>query len=169
MWLFDVGNGKEALSSITSLPGEKSIVLSHFHPDHIANIESLSPFNLFVSKNTEKYVHKGNVVEKEMYVDDGVNFHILPFPSAHAKGCLALEVAAQYLFVGDALYPTSKNGIPCYNVGILIEQISLLKKLPSEYVLRSHNTPFVETKEKVIEDLTNILTRKTGNGPYIFE
>lgn len=169
MWLFDVGNGKEALTSILGLPGEKSIVLSHFHPDHTANIERLSPFNLFVSKYTEKHVHKGTIVEKDMYVDDGVNFHVLPFPSAHSKGSLALEVAAEYLFVGDALYPTSKNGIPCYNVGILIEQISLLKKLPSQYVLRSHTTPFVETKEKVIEELTNILTRKTGNGPYIFE
>lgn len=168
LWLFDVGNGRETFNAIQSLPGEKSIVISHFHPDHMGNLQKCSYMNLFVSNNTRKYAHAGTVVSKELSIDDGVNFHILAFPSAHAKGSLALEVNNEYVFLGDALYPTTKNDRPCYNACVVMEQIDYLTKLSAQYVLSSHRTPFVERKEVILTELLHILQKRHKDEPYIF-
>lgn len=168
IWLYDVGNGKDYADYISALSLPVSAVLSHFHPDHTANINDITVCELYVSKNTVNHVNKGTVISAPVSYDDGVHIEILPIPSFHAKGSLALSVDKQYLFTGDALYMSSVKGAPCYNAGILREQISFLKNYPDRFILQSHKTPFVEDKSTVIDNLTDILKKEEKGNPYIF-
>lgn len=159
-WLFDVGNGKE---NIQGLGKNHPIVLSHFHIDHVGNIDSFSTNELYVSKETYKHIHRGTVVEHDIYVG---NLHIFPLPSSHAKGCLGLEMD-NYAFVGDALYGKSKEDACIYNTQHLKNEIAVLKGLKANYLLVSHLPGLVRPKEKVISALQEIYKKRIPNNPEI--
>lgn len=38
LWIYDVGASPAAADAINGLPGKKTVVLSHFHPDHMGNL-----------------------------------------------------------------------------------------------------------------------------------
>ena len=159
-WLFDVGND---LSKLEELNGTYNVVLSHFHKDHIGNINNINIKNLYVSKNTYEYVNKGIIVTDDIYIN---NIHIFNLPSSHAKGCLGLEID-EYAFVGDATYSKSNDEYYIYNVQQLKEEIDLLKSLKAKYLLVSHEKGFVQEKEIVIILLEQIYALREKDNPLI--
>ena len=166
-WLFDVGSSEAHLEAILSIPGEKTVVLSHFHPDHTGNIGRLSFRTLYAGRNTLKYTGGGTAVEGEITVEDGHLFRIIPFPSVHAKGSVALEVDEKYLFTGDGLDAAMKGGRIVYNAGMLLDDIRLLERLKADRVLLSHEDPFCVPKEQVLDRLKRIYSLRVNGEPYI--
>lgn len=164
-WVYDVGCNDNSYDEIQSL-NHKNIVISHFHPDHMGNLERFEFDNLYVGKNTYNYSKQGNIVTEEMIFDNN-NIRIIPIPSAHAKGCLALLVEDKCLLVGDALYPKHKGDASLYNVQHLKSQIDLLKKIEVEYIGLSHQKDFFQKKACVLDKLQEIYDKRKANEAYI--
>ena len=199
-WIFDVGACDEAVDFINALPRssessthldtseciknatvplKKNIVISHFHRDHLLNVQrmcggeiSLDINALYVGAYASKTFGEiegvaKNVVMEPLAFDDGVQIQILPMPNSHAKGSLAL-IVDDYVFLGDATYPMVGHGAPdVYNVQILGEQIKLLKSLtPSRFCL-SHKRGLVRDKTSVIQFLESVYARRQKNENYI--
>ena len=201
-WIFDVGACDRAVDFINALPrhpvsenialhenGEcagaaavplkKNIVISHFHRDHLLNVQrmcsgeiSLDIDALYVGAYTSKTFGEiegvaKNVVMEPLAFDDGVQIQILPMPNSHAKGSLAL-IVDDYVFLGDATYPMVGHGAPdVYNVQILGEQIKLLKTLSASRFCLSHKRGLVRDKSSVIQFLESVLARRQKNENYI--
>lgn len=73
-WIFDVGMTSLAAQEINAVQGKKIVVISHFHPDHLFNINRISYDELYLSAHTFKYAKKGIVVKnKEFSVDAEVS------------------------------------------------------------------------------------------------
>lgn len=69
-WIFDVGLTSLAAQEINAIQGKKIVVISHFHPDHLFNINRISYDELYLSAHSFKYAKKGIVVKnKEFSVD----------------------------------------------------------------------------------------------------
>ncbi len=160
-WLYDVGNGEK---NISELNGSYHIVLSHFHQDHIGNIDRIQAEELYVSKETYKHTHRGTIVRDSIRIG---NLHIFPLPSSHASGSLGLEVDDTYAFVGDALYCKMKNGSYSYNAQLLKAEIDVLKRLRAPFLLVSHFNGLIRKKEEVIAELETIYRMRVGNDPEI--
>lgn len=122
IWIFDVGANDEAFNAIAEIISDAdrekdvNIVISHFHRDHMGNLERIAKIptvgncvNLYVSKYTYKHCNIGTVVEEDIIINDGVKIHIFPMPSSHSKGCLCLEADDEAVFIGDAIYPAYKS------------------------------------------------------------
>ena len=199
-WIFDVGACDEAVDFINALPRssessthldtseciknatvplKKNIVISHFHRDHLLNVQrmcsgeiSLDIDALYVGAYTSKTFGEiegvaKNVVMEPLAFDDGVQIQILPMPNSHAKGSLAL-IVDDYVFLGDATYPMVGHGEPdVYNVQILEQQIKLLKSLNASRFCLSHKRGLVRDKSSVIQFLESVLARRQKNENYI--
>ena len=63
-WLYDVGNNEDIPKS---LGAEYNIVLSHFHADHIGNIDKIRAKNIYLSGTTYAHVHRGIVVDSDIF------------------------------------------------------------------------------------------------------
>jgi len=167
-WIFDVGQADDAYEEIIGIKGHKNIVLSHFHVDHIGNIKRLieadgENISLYVSKQTYKYTNKGNVVDKPLELNDGVKIRIIPIPSSHSKGCLALEINDEYAFLGDAIYPTYRDDKREYNSQLLKAQIEVLESLRANQFYLSHDSkPFVG-KKVIVLFLKSIYDKRNVN------
>ncbi len=162
IWLYDVGNDR---NSILSLTERYHVVLSHFHLDHIGNLDQLNIENLYVSKFTFEHIGRGIIVEDDMYVG---NLHIFPLPSSHTKGSLGLEVNNMYAFIGDAIYSKSTAEYYIYNAQQVKEEIEVLKKLKAKYLLVSHFKGMVRSKDEVVKELEDIYSRRKESSPEIF-
>ena len=160
-WLYDVGNGE---NHIPDLDGGYNIVLSHFHQDHIGNINKIPTRELYVSKETYQHISKGKIVCGSIYIG---NLHIFPLPSSHTKGSLGLEVDNTYAFVGDALYSKVRDGCYVYNAQLLQAEIAVLKKLNAAFLLVSHFEGFIRRKEDVIAELEMIYEMREQNDAEI--
>ena len=167
-WVFDVGNNEETRQALTEITKKKAVVLSHFHPDHMGNLDKLSYSKLYCGDNTFKYIKTGEVVDKELLIEDGVSIHLFRIPSFHAKGSIGMEVNGEYAFWGDAAYCTTKNGKHVYNAQLLLEQIKLLKGLSSRYILLSHEENFITEKDKLLEMLWGWYEKRDVKSPYIY-
>lgn len=168
LWLYDMGASPDVASYIQEQGCSIRAVISHFHPDHMANISRLSCDEIYQGKNTYGYTHRGVIIDKEEWLTDGdLRLHLFPVPSSHAKGSLALEVNETWCFLGDAPYATRKNGRTVYNTSLLLEQIRLLKKIQAPYFLISHNEPFLQKKEDVMEWLEGIAALRKPTEAYI--
>lgn len=180
-WIFDVGACDEAAQFINDLSRNlaKNVVISHFHRDHLLNIQrmcsgeiSLDVDALYVGAYTSKTFGEiegvaKNVVMEPLAFDDGVQIQILPMPNSHAKGSLAL-IVNDYVFLGDATYPMVGHGAPdVYNVQILGEQIKLLKTLSASRFCLSHKRGLVRDKTSVIQFLESVYARRQKNENYI--
>lgn len=161
VWLFDVGNGKKC---IAELDGSYHVVLSHFHQDHIGNIDKIQAKEIYASKVTYDHVHKGTVVSDDLHIG---SLHIFPLPSSHTGGCLGLEVDNTYAFVGDALYSKVKNGNYVYNAQLLKDEIEVLKKLQARFLLVSHYAGLIRKREDVIAELETIYSLRDKNNSEI--
>lgn len=199
-WIFDVGACDEAVDFINALPRssessthldtseciknatvplKKNIVISHFHRDHLLNVQrmcggeiSLDIDALYVGAYTSKTFGEiegvaKNVVMDPLAFDDGVQIQILPMPNSHAKGSLAL-IVDDYVFLGDATYPMVGHGSPdVYNVQILDQQIKMLKSLNASRFCLSHKRGLVRDKTSVIQFLESVCARRQKNENYI--
>lgn len=165
VWVFDVGSSEEAAAVVNALPGEKNVVLSHFHPDHAGNIEGITYDALYAGAFTCRRLGIGTTVDEHLYFKNGV--HLFPLPSSHAKGCIGMEFG-DYAFLGDATYSTLKSGQIAYNAGLLQEMIAVLKALQADRFLLSHSEPFVRPKAEVVAQLEEIYFLRKPHDPFVF-
>lgn len=167
-WIYDVGCNEEVCQVLAGIKKDKAVVLSHFHPDHIGNLSKVSCSKLYCGDNTYKYIQTGEIVDRELVMEDGVSIHLFKIPSSHAKGSIGMEVNGEYAFWGDAAYCTTKSGKHVYNAQFLLEQIRVLEGLPAKYILLSHEEDFVTEKEKLLEMLYSWYGKRDAKSPYIY-
>ena len=129
-YLYDVGSTYECLDFLYSLNGKMQIVISHFHGDHTwwltkhragekgmlpgdtisLTYEPVKYEKIYIGKSTEKYLPDGQIVMEPVIIEDEtpsgqpLKLEIIPMPSSHTKGSLALVVNDEYVFMGDATY-----------------------------------------------------------------
>lgn len=167
MWLYDVGSSDASAGIINSFDAPVNIVLSHFHPDHIANLRRVRYRDLYVGDNTYRYTNSGTVVDKDILINDGVSLCIFPLPSSHAKGSLGLCVNQRIAFLGDAIYATKKSGRIVYNVQLLKAQIEALEAVTAEYFVISHEENVLKKKDAVMSFLKSIYDKRKQGEAYI--
>ena len=165
LWIYDVGSIEENATAVNDLQGYKNVVLSHFHQDHTGNIEHVTYDRLYAGAFTCRRLGVGTAVEGHLFFDNGI--HLFLLPSSHAKGCVGLEYG-DYAFLGDAAYSMVKDGQAAYNVGILKEQITVLKSLRADWFLLSHSEPFACHRTEVISQLEEIYASRDRYSSYIF-
>lgn len=146
-YIFDVGESDEAYNAINSIEGNKAVIISHFHRDHSFNLSRLDIKTIYGSKETLRHTKRGNLVKDVIKLED--DLFIIPLPSSHCKGCLAL-LYKDYLFVGDALYPGGKMNEETFNPQILDDTIKTLEELDFKYFGISHRKMFVNPKEVIM-------------------
>lgn len=166
-WLFDVGAAPETAEAIRALPHPCSAILSHFHQDHVANLPLLQCETVYASPYTRRHLNRGVAVSTPLYLSGEPEMYLFPFPSSHAKGCLALQVDQAYCFLGDGLYTGIRDGRPAYNAGQLQEQLRLLRSLPARYLLLSHDACFLHDKEEILEELEQLLALRRPGDNFI--
>lgn len=171
LWLYDVGNNQcvpQIISDFNTSDKKINVILSHFHADHIGNLDKISYSNVYQGRLTYKYTKTGEILENDLYFRDGdMNFHIFPLPSSHAKGSLALEINEKYCFLGDSVYAMQKGEKRLYNAGILKEEIEILKNIKAEHFMLSHRNPFDNSKDSVMRLLDGIYAKRKSGEPYI--
>lgn len=180
LYLFDVGNNEEVAAYLDSLPKKKKVILSHFHEDHMGNIGRLRFEAVYAGTATEKHYSRYipeykqgqepetyRTVTSPVTISDGVELKIYPVPSSHAKGCLLLQVNGEILFMGDALYPSTKNGKAVYNVQLLKEELRLLRELPGEQLFSSHEKRPLKAKKGVLRFLESLYEQREPKQSYI--
>ena len=159
LWLYDVGNNpcvSQIISAFNTSNKKINVILSHFHADHIGNLDKISYSNVY------------QILENDLYFRDGnINLHIFPLPSSHAKGSLALEINEKYCFLGDGVYAMQKGEKRLYNAGILKEEIEILKNIKAQHFMLSHRNPFDNSKGSVIRLLDGIYAKRKSGEPYI--
>lgn len=165
LWVFDVGCSDEAVLAINGLEEKKSIVLSHFHPDHSGNIGRVTYDALYAGAFTCRKLGMGTEVTDHLYFKNGI--HLFPLPSSHAKGCVGLECGG-YAFLGDATYAAIKKEKVVYNAGVLKEMITVLKSLQADQFLLSHSEPMTRPKAEVLAQLEEIYALRDRQEPYVF-
>lgn len=148
-YVLDAGTSDAAYEAIRSLTKPVWMILSHFHRDHIGNMERLSPERVLCGLRTRKYVKDCTPVEEEILMDDGVLIRVQPVVSPHAPGCVMMTVNDTYTFLGDAAYARPGEG-----QGEAKGLVNALKKLNTQYLIASHNPENpVEEKEAALRDI----------------
>lgn len=152
-YIFDAGASDEAAEAINSVQGRKTVVISHFHRDHTANVSRIGFDRLYGSKETIRHTRTGTVITEPVVLEDDVPVTVMPMPSSHAKGCLALVYGDEYAFLGDGAYAGFKKERRVYNVYKLRETIKFLDSLNVRYFALSHYRHLVYEKKIVLEML----------------
>lgn len=187
-YVVDVGSCDAAYNLISSL-GKRTIVITHFHDDHMKNLKRLdvSDNELLLTVQDRKVLATkaycdvsidaaedengsngstglklGTIVEKTVEIRDGVKLVICPIPSSHAKGSLGVIVDDEYLFLGDGFYGSAKG----YNVSLLSDEIRTLKGLSFTKVIMSHDEK-IYSRDEVISELEGFYAKRTKDSPYI--
>lgn len=181
IWIYDIGHSVKSknllLDMISYCEREKiacNIVSSHFHEDHMGNLEQLAgDFTLYTTKALIEHYkglteHIPNIILPSDNIFS-VNTHIILYkiPSIHCKGCLGLEINKDYFLVGDSLYCKHIDGHVVYNQQLLRDQIKLFKSINAQKFIVSHDEKFVCDKEEVITKLEKILTYAVKDNAYI--
>lgn len=189
LWIFDCGRSDEAFLKILKFQDfakknnlTVNLVISHFHEDHTDNLIRVTPDFIYAGDFTARHfgwnsvqensLKTGNNQAKIEIVSEAKSFQngsvqLIPLVNSHSKGSLCLRFQ-NFLFLGDAVYPTEKKGRECYNVQQLNQEIQTLKNEDCEHFCISHAKYFVKTKESVIKHLEEIYAKKIGNAPWIF-
>ena len=160
-WLYDVGSAADRIRELT---GSYHVVLSHFHQDHTGNLQWVNIRKLYVSRETQRHLGMGAVVDADIRIG---RMHLFPLPSSHCKGCLGMEVDESYAFIGDALYSKFRDGCYVFNAQLVREEIAVLKKLKAPDLLVSHYAGMVRRREEVIAELEEVYSLRVGNSPEI--
>ena len=162
-YIYDVGSDRISREEIKKIKN-KSIIISHFHKDHMENLNFLSDdeYDLYIGDYIYKILGYGNVIKDRYEINDGIHLIIIYIPNSHAKGSLGLIINNEYLLIGDSL-DGNRNG---FNVSLLNEEIKLLKELDYKYVLNGHNDERIN-KEDIIKELEFIYSKRIKNKPYI--
>lgn len=186
-YVFDVGSTVECLDYLHQMTDDKVIIVSHFHGDHTwwltkhregdegvesgdkisLNYEPVKCSKIYAGAYSTKHIPEAEAVRERITIEDGVKLDLIPLPSSHCKGALALMVNDEYLFLGDATYPAYKNNSGAYNVQLLSEEIKLLEELPAQKCGLSHDKHFIRPKKVVIRQLQTVYQLRTPDSPYI--
>ena len=162
-FVYDIGSSDESYVLVNSLDNPIYII-SHFHEDHMGNINRLENRIIYLSKYSFDRSKKGIVIDKD--TDLSSHVEIVLIPSSHSKGSLGLKVN-EYLFVGDALYSGINKGRPSYNQNTLKETIDLINSIDIQFVIMSHDET-IFSKNEIIEKLSKIYQKRIKNEPYIY-
>ncbi len=148
-YVFDVGSSDEAWAAISALQKPVTVILSHFHRDHIGNMSRLSPGQTLAGARTMKYIIGGMLVDAPLTIRDGVSIDVRPCVSPHAPGCLIATVNDEYTFIGDLHYARPDTG-----QGEAKGMMNVLKSLNTRYFVVSHmqGSPLVE-KDALLRDV----------------
>lgn len=194
-YIYDVGSTLGTLSYLNSITESFAIITSHFHGDHIwwlaehkkgdpgvshgdkISMDYKRPgySELYVSAQTKKYTNDGIIVTEPLIIEDEaitgepLRLEIYPLPSSHAKGCLALIVNDEYVFLGDATYCTWKEtgmgedeetapgkGRAVYNVQQVKAQLDFFGNIKADKLCLSHDRKFVRPKKVVLRELQSL-------------
>lgn len=149
-YVYDVGNDDRSLQYINQLNREMVIILSHYHKDHIGNIESIHYRNLYVGKKTYEVIGKGVVVEDKFTINDGVRIDVTFCASPHTDGSLIVTIDNEYTLIAD-LYFTR----PPFDEEKAMKMIETLRDIDTKYFVISHQEEEkVIPKDKLIAELT---------------
>lgn len=148
-YIYDVGANEQSFKEIESVPGEKAVILSHFHPDHTANMARINCDEIYLGRKTYEKLGKGIIVSDKIIIEDGLKLEITRFPSVHAKGSLVLTVNSEYALIGDLYY--SKQDC---NRDIAREMLTAMRRLDTKYFVQSHSPQSpVSEKNRLISEL----------------
>lgn len=148
-YVFDVGNCEKALQEIIAISQEKVIILSHYHKDHIGNIDKIGYRELYVGDLTKETIQRGTVVIDEVVIHDGVELFIQHCPSPHVNGSLIVTVNKEYTLIAD-LYFTRAG----YDKELANEMLKVLEELETKYFVVSHQQgENIFEKKKLIKEL----------------
>lgn len=174
-WVFDCGALPEIAEEISKLPGEKRLVISHFHADHTLNLlrSNLEFAKIYATAYTTQHLREPDrfnretveIITEETKVSDHVT--LIPLRSSHAKGCLTLLFHQKYLFMGDAIYGSLKGGESSYNAQVLLEEIRQLQNVEAEYFCPSHRLNPLCRKEGILTFLEFVYQKREKNVPTI--
>lgn len=169
LWLFDVGYGEAALERVLALGGPFQAVISHFHQDHMGNLQQLEPDGLWLGQYTLRHAgrHSGSARVVSGAVEPEPGLKLFPIPSSHAKGCVGMQ-AGGYALLGDAAYSTSIKGRVAFNATLLYDTICTLESLSASKFILSHGEPVVREREDVLGELREAYSRRVQGEPYIF-
>ncbi len=151
----------------------KTVILTHFHPDHIGGLKRLQDKNIIGSifaRDTLKLYNKDitaylpkTVVVDQMKLNFGRHTLLLKINQGHSVDGLLIELNKQYLFVGDDIISNNEGEkvLPFPSLGDVDAHIASLKliisKLGNKTVLPSHGLPLVGD-EAVLNDIISRLT-----------
>lgn len=168
LFVYDAGNRPDAALWLNAQDDLKTVVISHFHKDHTANLSTLNYDELYVGRYTLKALGKGTVADTHITITDGIKADIIPVPSSHAKGSLLMMIDDEYLFAGDATYSMLKDGRRVHNAQLLKEQIDIISALPADKIILSHDLGKIRKKAVVLRLLKSIYSKRTSDSPYIY-
>lgn len=152
VYIYDVGRNDEAFNEIEKINRNKTVIISHFHKDHIENIKRISFQNLYVSNYTYKHINEGIVVKDVINIEDGIKLQIMLISSVHSKGALVLNINNEYCLIGDSIF---HNG--SYNKSLTIMMIKQLELINTKYFVTGHEKKCFHEKGELIKSLKNIL------------
>lgn len=170
--LIDVSNDptmlEEALNYIKSnhLAPLKMVAITHFHPDHIDNLQYLpGGITIYSSKYTSRYIPKPvSIISQDTTLNLGdKEVRLLLVPSLHSKGSVDVLVDS-FLFVGDSLGPREgKEGL-YYDKSIAYEMEKRIKEIPFTYGVEAHPSPIM-SRQEVLDYLLTL--KNKGWGPLL--
>lgn len=142
-YVFDVGANDEAFAAVSALDKPVTVILSHFHRDHIGNMSRFIPAETLAGARTMKYITGGMLVDAPLTIRDGVGIVVRPCVSPHAPGCLIATVDGTYTFIGDLHYAR-----PGVGQGEAKGMLNVLKTIDTRWFVPSHmeGLPLVEKK-----------------------
>lgn len=112
-WLFDTGNGEKISNCINAVSAHKKTILSHFHPDHMANVYKVHPDTIYVSANTSGYLH----LYATEYVQDSLTLFRSNSCSVSADICTA-----------SGITQNTDTATPCNNSCTAAPAITIINK-----------------------------------------
>ena len=151
-YIFDVGRNDEAYKQIESITKNKVVIISHFHGDHLENINRISFNDLLVGNYTYTHTNKGNIVKDKVFINDGVRLEVLATSSVHSKGSLVVNINNEYCLIGDLVY--SK---PPLNRSLYIQMLKELEKIDTKYFVIGHGEDCVHEAKGYITSLKKVI------------
>ena len=127
----------------------QDVVITHFHPDHTSNLSELENIKTICSKNTSRYIKADLIIDKQTDLDlKNTSVKIIPLPSVHAKGSLAIYVEEdKAMFIGDALCMKEKDYKPFTNKDITLNMINTLRSYPIQKYFLGHEDGTISTSQ----------------------
>lgn len=149
-YIFDVGNNEESLKEINNINEPKTVILSHYHKDHIGNIQKINYEKVYVGDVTYDTIEQGVIVGEKITLDDGVKVEIVPCPSPHVDGSLIVNVDNEYTLIAD-LYFTRPAMMDKEKAR---EMMKVLCSMDTKYFVVSHQEEkSIFLKEELIKEL----------------
>lgn len=147
-YVYDVGASDAACRAIAALDKPVTVILSHFHRDHTANLARLTLAETLVGARTRKQLRLGTLVDAPLVIRDGVEIVVQPCVSPHEAGCLIATVNGTHTLIGDLHY-----AMPGKGQGEAKGMLNVLRGLKSTYFVISHATEPVVSREHLLRDI----------------